>query len=81
MGSTIGCGPPSLQSTKVSQEPILIAQNEGEKFLHTTCLYAIAFGIITPAATIPLQISWVPGSQQNAHEFLLRIFQIPDQED
>jgi len=37
---------PSLQSTKVLQEPILITENEGEKFfcasrgmIDTTCLY------------------------------------------
>jgi len=34
---------PSLQSTKVPREPILISENEGEKF---SCLYLAAFGSV-----------------------------------
>jgi len=45
---------PSLQSTKVSREPILITENEGEIFFHTlrgmnttTQLYVAVFGSVT----------------------------------
>ena len=52
---------PSLQSTKVPQEPILITENEGEKFFRAlrgmiaaTCLYLAAFG---PGASMLRSIS------------------------
>jgi len=68
---------PSLQSTKVPQEPILITENEGEnenegRMINTTHLYLTSFSSVTALIYQPPHPWGASNSPDTSQEFCIR---------